>query len=294
VQVVLPSSPVRDGAERQAFEAGMGWLNRHGVEVLPPVEVGPGAPPWLAGSDEQRASALRQAFCADVDIVWMGRGGTGAARTLAAWAGLQRAGEAPTARLWGFSDGTTLIAEWARRGWPAWSAPPLTQLGRLDEASQERVLHALAGRVPAFAGLTTMVPGRAEGPLAGGNLTVLASLVGTPQMPSLAGSIVVLEEVGEAAYRVDRMLHQLLFAGAFEGVIGVALGDFSGVSEEESQRVAWALDDFFGRLGLPCAKGLPVGHGTRNAPLPMGCAKAWTALLRAGAEATLMLTNEAG
>lgn len=269
----------------------MRWLGDQGLEVLPPLTVG-AALPWLAGPDEARAQGLQAALCADVDIVWMGRGGSGAARTLAAWAS-DREAQAPMPQLWGFSDGTTLLAEWARRGGSSWSAPPLTQLGRLDESSRERVMQALAGQVPAFVGLTTVVSGHAAGPLAGGNLAVLASLAGTPHMPDLSGAIVVLEDVGEAAFRVDRMLHQLLFARAFDYAAGIVLGDFTGASEHESQVVARALDDFFGRLGLPCAKGLPVGHGTRNAPLPMGRAGAWSASLRAEAEATLTLTNEA-
>jgi len=291
IQVILPSSPLRDGAERQAFEAGFRWLVDEGHDVRGPSvlgspsvrEVAVGGLPWLAGSDGERAARLRHAIDdGGVDVVWMGRGGYGAARTLAAFAEARPACGPNRPWLWGFSDGTTLLAAWAKWGWPGWSAPPLTQLSRLDAPSLARVRLGLAGRVPAFEGLTTIVSGQAEGPLAGGNLTVLASLVGTPQMPSLAGSIVLIEDVGEAAYRVDRSLHQLRFAGAFDGVAGVVLGDFSGVSEAESEATTRCLDDFFGQLALPCAKGLPVGHATRNAPLPMGPADGWSARLQGG------------
>ena len=238
------------------------WLARH-LDVIMPAESPSTAAglPWLAGDDRCRARALAEAHA---DCVWMGRGGTGAARTLAFF---ER--EAPI-ELWGFSDGTALIGQWCKRGWSCWSAPPLTQIPRLDAPSLERLTLALQGEVPAFEGLTTIVPGYTAGPLAGGNLAVLCSLVGTPHMPRLHDAIVVLEDVGEVAYRVDRMLHQLLFSGAFEGVAGVALGAFTGIAEAEGVLVRQCLEAFFGALGLPCVAGLPFGHGAANAALPMG------------------------
>lgn len=278
VQVVLPSSPVRDGAERDAFDAGCRWLVEHDVEVLPPLPFSAGKLPWLAGEDSVRAAHFHAAFRDDVDIVWMGRGGSGAARTLAVaeMVGIpsivkgEGAALGKPPRFWGFSDGTTLLSAWATRGWDAWSTPPLTQIARLDEASLERLVLGLNGDVPPFEELVPIVTGRAEGRLMGGNLAVLGSLVGTPQMPSFAGAIVMFEDIGEAAYRVDRLLHQLFFAGAFAGVAGVVLGEFTGLSMRETFEVQVALDDFFVRLGLPCARGLPLGHGTRNVPLPLG------------------------
>jgi len=291
VQVVLPSSPLRDGAEREAFKAGCRWLAERDVEVLPPAAVAAHTLPWLAGEDGVRAAHFCAAFREGVDVVWMGRGGSGAARTLAVaeMVGIPRIADllaARRVRLFGFSDGTTLLSAWAMRGWNAWSAPPLTQIARLDDASRERLERGLAGEVPAFAGLVSIVAGQGVGRLMGGNLAVLGSLVGTPQMPSLAGSIVMFEDIGEAAFRVDRLLHQILFAGAFEGVAGVVLGEFSGLSLRDTLEAQVALDDFFGRLGLPCARGLPLGHGTRNVPLPLG----WSARLEVGTEATLVLS----
>ena len=269
-QIILPSSPIRPGAERERFDAGVTWLGQH-LEVIAPVHDhnhnhGVAARdtavlPWLAGEDRSRARQLAEAHA---DCVWMGRGGAGAARTLAVF------DRHEPIELWGFSDGTTLLAEWCRRGWSCWSAPPLTQIPRLDGASIDRLVRALRGEVPAFDGLTTIVPGYAAGPLAGGNLAVLSSLVGTPHMPRLRDAIVVLEDVGEVAYRVDRMLHQLLFSGAFEGVAGIVLGAFIGISEAEVALVRRCLEVFFEALGLPCAMDLPFGHGESNAALPMG------------------------
>lgn len=272
--MILPSSPVRPGAERDAFEAGRAWLEARGHEVsitsALDEERDDARLPWLADGDLARAAAWREALASDADIVWMGRGGYGAARMLAA---LEPA--APDAafvdrgqRFFGFSDGTALLPRHPR----AWSAPPIVQIGRLDGPSLWRLEAALDGddgRVPPFL-LEPLMPtqGAIEGPLVGGNLTVLASLVGTPHLPPLDG-LLVLEDVGEVGYRVDRMLHQLLFAGALERVRAVLLGDFSaGLAEREVPLVERALVDFFARLGRPVFRGLPVGHGASNACLP--------------------------
>lgn len=288
VAVVLPSGPIRAGTERKAFEAGCRWLAERGCDLsLPSDPAATGDDPCLAGDDVERAAALSRAARSGADLLWMGRGGYGGARTLAA---LER-GPPSSPPLFGFSDGTSLLGYWAARGWPCWLAPPVVQIPRLEPTSLARLEQALAGEVPPFGELFSVVYGRARGPLVGGNLTVLASLVGTAAMPKLAGSILVLEDVGEAAYRLDRSLHQLLFARAFEGVRGVVLGTFTGVSEREAMGVFATLVRFFSRLGLPCAGELPLGHGDRNAPLPLG--RGWVAELEVGMTTALRLAREA-
>lgn len=287
IAIVLPSGPIRDGAEREAFEAGVGWLGARGHEVaLPPLLPICERTPWLAATDAVRARALAEATRAGADVVWMGRGGSGAARTLAALADEVLA----PSTLFGFSDGTTLVAHWQARGWPCWSAPPIVQIARMGDRSQARLEAALGGSaIEPFDQLDPIVVGACEGQLAGGNLAVLASLVGTPMMPRLGGRILVLEEVGEAAYRIDRMLHQLLYAGAFDGVAGVVIGALVGGVHEH---VAHAVADFARGLGVPCAAGLPVGHASDNAPLPFG--SGWVARLEVGADtARLVVTQEA-
>jgi muramoyltetrapeptide carboxypeptidase len=280
IAVVLPSGPIRPGAEREAFDAGLDWLRAEGHEPVlgAPLEVLPEAP-WLAASDRARAEALVAASRSDAELLWMGRGGYGAARTLAALAAMGGEGLAATP-LFGFSDGTALLGYWAGRGWSCWSAPPIVQLGRLDGDSRARLRDALEGRVAPFSGLETMLAGVAEGPLVGGNLAVLSSLAGTPAMPRLGGGILVVEDVGEPAYKVDRMLHQLLFSGALEGVVGLVAGAFTGVSADEQERVAAAILAFARRLGAPAARGLPVGHDSANAALPLEAG--WSARLDAG------------
>ena len=113
--------------------------------------------------------------------------------------------------------------------------------------------------------------GRAEGRLAGGNLSLIASLVGTPHAVNLSDAILIIEDVNEPLYRVDRMLHQLLLAGAFAGCKAIAFGDCTGVEEGGATD---GLDALLGllaaKLGIPCLAGIPVGHIAEQWTIPLG------------------------
>ena len=235
---------------------------------------------FLAGPDAARADALVAALEARPRGLWMTRGGWGSIRTLAALG--TRLDDAPPAPLWGFSDGTALLAAWTARGWPAWHAPPIVQLPRLDELSLARVRAAVhADHVAPFEGLATLAPGDVEAPLTGGNLCVLTTLVGTPWAARLAGHVVVLEDTGEPAYKVDRMLTQLRLAGAFDGVAGFVFGAFTKVRDVEIAWITELATELARDLGVPAAWGLPVGHDTQNAPLPFGLGGGYRARLEA-------------
>jgi muramoyltetrapeptide carboxypeptidase len=115
-----------------------------------------------------------------------------------------------------------------------------------------------------------MVPGFARGPLVGGNLALLASLCGTPWQVNTAGRILVVEEVGEHAYRIDRMLQQLHDAGSLAGVAGIALGTFTSCTGGQSWSVRDVLHDQLNRLKVPVIADLPIGHGEQNYAFPLG------------------------
>ena len=108
----------------------------------------------------------------------------------------------------------------------------------------------------------------------GGNLSLLATLVGTPWMPSLDGCLLALEDCGETPYRIDRMLTQLWNAESLRKVRGVLLGDFSeGVvygDAQEKRYLREVLMERFSDLDVPVLAGLPFGHGARNEPLALG------------------------
>jgi muramoyltetrapeptide carboxypeptidase len=125
------------------------------------------------------------------------------------------------------------------------------------------------------AGAETLVPGRARGRLAGGCLSLLVATLGTPEQVRTRGTILLLEDVIEPPFRVDRMLTQLRRAGMLRGVRGIVLGDFPGCAPPAGAR--WTLRDVLldrlGDLGIPVLWRFPYGHTARpNLTLPLGIA----------------------
>ena len=149
----------------------------------------------------------------------------------------------------------------------------LTQLGTQPEAVFERWVRLceVAEPAPPLSGTQTLVSGVVEGRVFGGNLAVLTRLLGTPYFPDLTGAILLLEDVGERPYRLDRMWTHLKLAGVFERVAGIALGDFTHCEEKDANYgSAEVLRELAIETGLPCASGFPVGHGEVNLPVPLG------------------------
>jgi muramoyltetrapeptide carboxypeptidase len=259
--VVAPSGPW--DAER--FERGLAILAaRYRVEVAPEASA---RHRYLAGTDAERLAALQRALDDDgVPTVVAARGGYGAMRLLPA---LQP--RRPVSLL-GFSDITALHLAWQARGWRSVHGPVVTQLATQPEAVVARTFELLEGRaVSPLTGTDTVRGGVAEGPLIGGNLSLLASLVGSRFMPSLAGAVLLLEDVGERPYRLDRMLTHLSLAGALRGVVGVVLGEFTDCEEKEAAFSSRdVLAELLGALQVPVLAGLDIGHGAVNQPVVCG------------------------
>ncbi len=274
VAVVLPS-----GLPAAAhLAAGIAWLQGCGVEVVPPRQrdlADADCPAYLAGPDEARAEALAEALrWADVDAVWAGRGGVGAFRTLQALSGARTDAIAasPQRPLIGLSDITALLLARLHAGASAVHGPVVTMLAIQDRPSQAatraflrdpgRGLHLRAGVRATRRGVA------AEGHIVAGNLALLAGCCGLPEQPRLEGALLLVEDVGEPDWRIDRFLAQLERAGALRGLCGLGVGDFGpnplGAAAERTL-LAWA-----DRLGVPALCGLPLGHRRRNAPLPLG------------------------
>ena len=150
--------------------------------------------------------------------------------------------------------------------------PVVTSLGGGDDESREHLRSLLLDPRPGVAvtprPVRTLVPGRAEGVLVGGNLTVLAASAGTPLGWPSAESLAVLEDVGEPPYRLDRALTQLLRSGWFDRVRGVVVGDLTDCGPE--QEVLAVLTDRLVPLGVPTVVGAPVGHARRNLAFGLG------------------------
>jgi muramoyltetrapeptide carboxypeptidase len=170
---------------------------------------------------------------------------------------------------WAFSDSCSLLlAQWAA-GLPG--AIHGSTSGPEDQ--WQRTVDLLKGRPVAPLDGRGIVPGIGEGFLVVTNLTVGTHLIGTPWMPHLDGTILVLEDVGEAPYRVDRMLTQWRSAGLLDKVAGVACGRFSWM-EDDIQPGDFSMEEILenrlGGLGVPLVVNLPIGHGLPNQALPLG------------------------
>jgi muramoyltetrapeptide carboxypeptidase len=271
VALVAPAGPLRKGdlerAVRNARE--LGWEPVPGGHV----EDRTG---YLAGSDADRAADLNAALTdPTIDGIWCLRGGYGALRLLDRLdlAALRRRPKP----LIGFSDITALHAAVGRcAGIVTYHGP--TARGALSDfsrASLERAVVRLedsAGEAPSA---EILVPGVARGHLAGGNLALLASLAGTPYFPELDGAILVLEDVNEPVYRIDRMLRHLRLAGALSGLAGLLFGAFTERGEEPEGEVlplAQVLRETAEAAGVPSLAGVPVGHIANQWTLPLGAA----------------------
>ncbi|MQA85179.1 MAG: LD-carboxypeptidase [Streptosporangiales bacterium] len=275
VAVVAPGGPV----DPVRLDAGCAVLRGFGLDITtgPHVRDRTG---FLAGRDADRAADLQAAWCdPSVRAVVCARGGYGSMRLLDRldWDALAAAG---AKLLHGASDVTALHVAFGARLGLATTFGPMAALAPIGSAEPEpgslaclRDTLFAPGRTQVLAAPTprALAGGRAFGLLDGGNLSLLASLAGTPYAPPAApGRIVLLEDINEEPYRVDRMITQLLLAGWFDGVTGVILGSWVGCgSPEEVEEV---LAERLLQLNVPVLAGLPIGHGVPQLTLPLGVA----------------------
>lgn len=267
VQLAAASSAL-DPEALARLEAGMAVLEGWGLQVEPHPEP---LRRWghLAGVDAQRRADLGSAPALLACI----RGGWGSARLLEA-----AAAPAPgTGGRWllGYSDVTSLL--WARQAAGVAGGihgPMLTGLAAEPDWSRERLqrllFHSAEAELEPLEG-QAWSPGVAEGPLLVGNLTVATHLLGTPHLPALQGAVLVLEDVGEAPYRLDRLLTHWRLCGALQQLAGIGFGHFSGCDAPDSPTtVEQVLRERTADLGIPVLAALPVGHEPGNAALPLG------------------------
>lgn len=268
--LVAPAGPLRDAGDldRASDNArALGWDPVPGEHALDRMG-------YLAGADSDRAEDLNRALRdPSIDGIWCIRGGYGVLRILDLldFDAMRRRPKP----LIGFSDITALHSAVGRcAGLVTYHGP--TARGALSEfsrASLERAVTRRADPAGQATGAETLIPGRARGRLAGGNLALMASLVGTPYFPELDGAILVLEDVNEAAYRIDRMLRHLRLSGALKKISGLMFGAFTERGEEaewDSLPLAQVLRETAEAAGVPCLAGVPVGHIDDQWTLPLG------------------------
>jgi len=266
VRIVAPSSPFdRD----QALE-GIAWLsNRYEVAWDEGIFSREG---FLAGTDERRLDELTRAFeDPSVGAIIAARGGYGLSRIahLLPWERLL----ASPKWIVGFSDITALHVEAAARGLASMHAPMVCGLGRAKQPERERFVELLERPLAerCFDGLVPLRPGDAEGPLFGGNLCLLHAAAASNRLRVPDGAIVLLEDVGERPYRVDRMLTNLVVGGHFEKAAGFVLGDFTDCAPgPDGVRIDDVVRERLEGLGRPLVAGAPIGHGERNEGVVLG------------------------
>jgi muramoyltetrapeptide carboxypeptidase len=239
---------------------------------------------YLAGSDAERLADLNAAF-ADPEVrgIVVTRGGYGMQR-IVDYLDVHAVRRSPKPVV-GFSDITALhLALWRSARLASVYGPGAAwSYERTGEESARSLCQALMTAEPVIikqqpSSLTAPasrlgaqgLPGIATGALLGGNLTLLASSVGTHDFPDLTGAILLIEDVDEAPYRVDRMLTQLRRAGVLAGLAGVAVGQFVNCTDRWSTDVADVIGERLGDLGVPVLGGLPIGHGTDQLAVPLG------------------------
>jgi muramoyltetrapeptide carboxypeptidase len=265
VALIAPAGPV--SADR--IDAALERCGRLGLEPV----LGAAARArngYLAGTDAERLADLNAALAdAAIDAVWALRGGYGTMRLL------QRLDTTPLRQrpraFIGFSDNTAVHLAVHAQHVVSFHAP---HAGGTLSALAERCLHrvlfdaAPAGplELPAGAAPQRLAGGRAEGPLIGGNLALLAALCGTPVAPHAHGAILFIEDIAEPAYRIDRAWTQLLLAGVLDGVAGILIGHFTECDDDTPQ----LLRELAAPLGVPVLAGLPIGHEDDNWTLPLG------------------------
>jgi muramoyltetrapeptide carboxypeptidase len=270
VALVAPAGPLRNESDLQrAIEnvRSFGWDPIVGDNAL-------ARDGYFAGDDTRRSMDLNRALADDaIDAVWCLRGGYGAMRILHV-VDYDAINRRPKPII-GYSDITALHSAMAARcDVVSYHGP--TARASLTTFTRESLACALVhggdscGTAPEA---RVLRGGSAHGVLAGGNLALLSALAGTPFAPRLSGTILVLEDIDEAVYRVDRMLRQLLMAGLLDGVRAIVFGACTNCPEASDDGVR-RLDDVIVEIAeavdVPAIAGVPIGHIDDQWTLPLG------------------------
>ena len=266
IGIVAPAGPF----QKAAFDVGIKFINEMGFNTR--------IHPWvyqsdryLAGTDDHRATQFNAMMADDtVQAVMCARGGYGAMRILDRldYDGI---GDNPKPLI-GFSDITALhqVVQ-LKTGLVTFHGPMVTTLAKLTAKGRRSWFDALTGEKDfsvLFPDLRVLKTGTAEGKLIGGNLATLCHMVGTPYGADYSGVILVVEDVGEAPYRVDRMLTQMKLAGVMDGIAGIVLGRFQDCGRFDE--IDEVFVERFGDLDIPILSGAPFGHGPENVVVPLG------------------------
>lgn len=268
IGIFAPAGPIVD---QEAFAAGIRTLRELGFKLRFQRGLETRNTGYLAGHDDERAQEIMDLWRdPEVKALVAARGGYGCLRLLDLIdfdlvAGMPK-------RLIGFSDLTTLHAAiLAKTNQLTLHGPMVTTLAKADPASMDSFLQALTSRLAESIKVKELEILRGEnatGTLMGGNLANLIHLIGTPWEPAWQDAVLLLEDIGEATYRIDRMLHHLKAVGVLNKIGGLILGSFTDCGNVET---IWSLAlDLTTDRRIPVWANFPAGHGSRNLTLPLG------------------------
>lgn len=265
LRFVAPSSPFA----REPFDRAVRLLEAGGYEVSFGDHLF-SRHGYLAGTEADRAEDLINAFTdPDIRAVICARGGYGSGRLLP-WLPFSTLRKHHKFFI-GHSDITFLhLAFASQMGWTTFLGPNLTGMGEFPEHA-DIVLKTLRGESDftwTFEDARVLKHGTASGNILGGNLTCIAHLLGTPYFPDLSGTLLLIEDRGEALYRLDRMLTQLRLSGSLSHLSALLLGRFEDCGDPAA--IHAMIADQVRTMGFPVVAGLPFGHGPVHEVIPFG------------------------
>jgi muramoyltetrapeptide carboxypeptidase len=264
--IIAPSSPF----DEQKFCEGLSIIEEMGFKVFFPENIFD-RKGYLAGSDEHRADMLNSMFAnSDIKGIICARGGYGSLRILPL-IDFNVISSNPKLLI-GCSDVSALLNNlYSKRRLVSLHGPMIESLANASDTTKRSLRdiflndHFLTLR---SSNSVVIHPGQASGIMAGGNLTTLCHLLGTPFEPDFSGQILLLEDIGESPYRIDRMLMHMKLAGCFDRITGIVLGTFKGCGE--SDHVYQIFNDIFSNDIFPILAGFDVGHDEPNLTIPFG------------------------
>ena len=266
IGIVAPAGPF----EKKAFIKGLSILESFGFQTLVSDAIFEKTG-YLAGNDAHRAQLFNRLFKDPaVNAIICARGGFGSLRILPL-VDFDAIRNNPKIFI-GFSDITSLLAAITSRcGLVTFHGPMVTTLATASKFTCNTLTTAIASDAPleiTSAEGIVIQSGRAKGPVIGGNLNTLCHLLGTPFQTEFKNHILLLEDRGEAPYRIDRMVSQMKLAGCFEGITGLVLGSFEDCGALDG--IYQIFQEHFQDMPIPILAGFDVGHGRQNMTIPFG------------------------
>lgn len=265
IGLITPSSPLKPGS----LDVGIRFLEENGFKIKLGKHINDSMR-FLAGNDADRAKDFMD-FVQDsqVKAIIATRGGQGSQRLLPLLD--YNIIRSHPKIVVGFSDTTALqLGLLTKAGLASYTGFTLTV--DINALIEKTLLSCLKGESYQITDGTPVHPGVIEAPIVGGNLSLLASLIGTPYQPNFKGNILLLEDVGVEPYNVDRMISHLDLAGVFDQISGIIIGEFEDCISKnpDGGTIEDVINEWSHRFRVPCLKDFPYGHGERRCVLPIG------------------------